>query len=315
MPRTVTTHAPAKLNLALSVGPPIAEHGGRHPIASWMVTVDLVDELTLTRLEPGVLSRFAILWHKDAKRRSEINWSLTKDLAVRAHQALERHIGRVWGLPVQMKLEKRIPVGGGLGGGSANAAAMLLALNELFELGLSREELAAVGSTLGSDVPFLVHGGSAIVEGVGDRIERHPPHESIELHAVIAFPEAACATPRVYSLFDERCDSDSQPAMLRADEVRKLAAQRPRPSHESLFNDLAEAAMLAAPRLRDDLEALSKLAERKAHVTGSGSSLFVLCDDPMHAAALADACERELSLPAVAARSMVAPPQIVLSRK
>src|SRR5688572_29653853 len=113
MARSIKVLAPAKLNLALSVGPPSPELGGFHPIASWMMTVDLFDELTLTRLEPDVLSRYAIVWHKDARRRSEINWSLTKDLAVRAHHALEKHLGRVGGtvggLPVQMKLEKRIP--------------------------------------------------------------------------------------------------------------------------------------------------------------------------------------------------------------
>src|SRR4029079_18091135 len=109
---TILEHAPAKLNLALSVGPPDPATGGGDPIASWMATVDFFDDLTLTRLDEGSLSRYAILWHKDAKRRSEINWSIAKDLAVRAHLALERRTAKR--LPVQMKLEKRIPVGGGL---------------------------------------------------------------------------------------------------------------------------------------------------------------------------------------------------------
>src|SRR5436190_20490393 len=137
MPASLTVNAPAKLNVALSVGPPRGD--GMHPIASWMVTVDLFDELVFTRLDDDRLSRYALLWHKDAKRRSEINWSITKDLAVRAHLALEHHVGRH--LPVQLKLEKRIPVGGGLGGGSSDAAATLRAVNELFDLGLSLEEL------------------------------------------------------------------------------------------------------------------------------------------------------------------------------
>src|SRR5688572_22867950 len=99
MPRAVKVLAPAKLNLALSVGPPAppddtSGRAGMHPICSWMVTVDLYDELLLTQLEHGRLSRYAILWHEEAKRRSDINWSITKDLAVRAHLALEQQVGR-----------------------------------------------------------------------------------------------------------------------------------------------------------------------------------------------------------------------------
>jgi len=298
MSQTVIARAPAKLNLALSVGPPDAALGGMHPISSWMMTVDLFDDLTLTRLDHGSLSRYAIVWHKEARRRSEINWSITRDLAVRAHLALERHVNKVGGLPVQLKLEKRIPVGGGLGGGSSDAAAMLRAVNDLFELGLSREELARVGREIGSDVPFLVHGGSAIVEGAGERLRIHAPHATARLHMVLAFPEAQCPTPRVYGLFDE-----TGGARLRSSEVEALAAQRPRPQPEALFNDLTQAAVRAAPQLQDDLDRLSQLAERPAHVSGSGSSIFVLCDDEMHAIALADAVERKLNLPAVAVKT------------
>jgi 4-diphosphocytidyl-2-C-methyl-D-erythritol kinase len=296
-PRIVHHHAPAKLNLALSVGPPDPHAGGLHRIASWMMTVDLFDDLTLTALEPGSLSRYAIVWHKDAKRRSEINWSITKDLAVRAHLALEKHVRRR--LAVQMKLEKRIPVGGGLGGGSSDAAAMLRGLNALFDLRLSRDELASIGHGLGSDVPFLVHGGSAIVEGLGERIDLHTPHESPSLHAVVAFPDAQCATGRVYGLFDE-CGG----AALRGELVRSLVTDNVARRSQDLFNDLAEPAMRAAPQLRDDLEALARLAERPAHVSGSGSSIFVVCDDDMHALALADSAERNLNLPAVAVRTI-----------
>lgn len=294
MPKVLTIHAPAKLNLALSVGPPDA--GGMHPIASWMITVDYHDDLHLTRLAPGTLSRYAILWHKDAKRRSEINWSITKDLAVRAHLALEKHIGR--DLPVQLKLEKRIPIGGGLGGGSSDAAAMLRAVNDLFELGLSFDGLARIGATLGSDVPFLVHGGSAIVEGLGDRITHHSQAPAV--HAVIAFPDATCPTARVYGLFDELANGS---AKLRADAVNRLATSTSKLRPDAPFNDLARAAIRAAPQLEDVLAALSKLADRPAHVTGSGSSIFVIADNHTHASALVGAVETQLKLPAIAVQS------------
>ncbi len=299
MNRSLTFYAPAKLNLALAVGPPDAgstgDGGGLHPICSWMLTIDLFDELLVTKLDEDRFSRYAILWHEDAKRTSEIDWSITSDLAVRAHLAMEEHVGMR--LPVQLKLDKRIPVGGGLGGGSSNAAAMLHAVNDLYELGVSTDELASMGAALGSDVAFFVHGGSAIVSGTGEhvQVQQHMP----SVHAVVAFPQTACPTGRVYRLFDEL-----SPSALRDDAVLKLAAVAPdAPRPDALFNDLTRAAIRCAPELDEHMAALSKLAERPAHLAGSGSSIFVMCDDELHADALADAVQAKLGLPAVAVRS------------
>ncbi|MDY7107495.1 MAG: 4-(cytidine 5'-diphospho)-2-C-methyl-D-erythritol kinase [Planctomycetota bacterium] len=293
MPDKITAQAPAKLNLALAVG--ARETSGLHPICSWMITVDLCDELEVTRLLPDRFSRYAVLWHKDARRRSDIDWSIRTDLAVRAHLALEDRVHRR--LPVQMKLEKRIPVGGGLGGGSSDAAAMLHAVNVLFELGLETDELAKIAASIGSDVPFLVQGGSAIVEGFGDRLAHHD--RTPDLHAVLAFPEAECSTAQIYSLFDELT-----PGPWRGDAVRALTAGMPEaPPPDGLFNDLAPAAVRAAPRLEEDLARLSEIAERPAHVSGSGSCLFVVCDDPLHAGFLAEAVEKACGFPAVAVRT------------
>ncbi len=288
--------APAKLNLALSVGPPATD--GMHPVCSWMVTVDLCDQLLVTRLDEDRLSRYAIRWHADAKRPRDIDWSTTRDLAVRAHVALERHLGRR--LPVQLDLQKRIPVGGGLGGGSSDAAAMLRALNELFEIALGKDDLRDIAAGLGSDVPFFVSGGSAIVEGSGDRIE--PLAGIPALHAMIAFPATPCSTQQVYRVFDEL-----EAPRLRPEAVRGLATENGPLRIEAVFNDLAPAAIRLIPDLRDDLARLSELAERRAHVAGSGSSLFVLCDDELHAGHLAGAVEQQLALPAVAVRSTATP--------
>ncbi len=288
----VTAAAPAKLNLALAVGP--AGSDGMHPICTWMVTVDLFDDLQVTRLEADQISRYAILWHDEAKRQTEIDWPLTRDLSVRAHLALEKRTGRR--LPVQMKLEKRIPVGGGLGGGSSNAAAMLRVTNDLFGLGLSADELRETASGLGSDVPFFVSGGSAIVEGLGDRVEPHPAVHA--LHAVIAFPEASCPTGQVYGVFDELGQGP-----LRPERVRALASSGAPLRPEAVFNDLARAVVRLAPPLEEHLARLTRLAERPAHVAGSGSGLFVLCDDRLHAQTLADAVQKQLDLPAVAVRA------------
>lgn len=300
----IVAHAPAKLNLALSVGPPSDEDAGLHPICSWMVTVDLRDELLVTRLEPDRLSRYAILWHDEARRRSDIDWSITRDLAVRAHRGLESRGGTA--LPVQLKVAKRIPVGGGLGGGSSNAAAMLRATNALFELGLDDDALAALGGTLGSDVPFLVRGGSAIVAGTGGAID---PAPTPELDAVLVLAEIGCPTGAVYAAYDAL-----GPRSLRADAVRALAAAPGRPDPDACFNDLAEAAMTVAPKLRDLAALVRGVAEAPVHVAGSGSSLFVLCDDPMHAEHLAAALERAepglVALPVRAAAPSLAPAEI-----
>ncbi len=285
--------APAKLNLALAVGRAAADDpSGLHPICSWMVAVDLFDELLLTRLPPDRLSRYAILWHDEAKRRSDINWSITKDLAVRAHLAMEKQLGR--SLPVQLKLEKRIPVGGGLGGGSSDAAAMLRGLNELFGLGLSTDQLADIGRPLGSDVAFLVRGGSAIVEGFGESVEPQP--QLPDLHAVLVFPKSSCPTGLVYQMFDQHAPPDHE---FRAEAVRAMVRDIAM-CVEGAFNDLAAPARRIAPSLEEDVRRLSELAERPAHISGSGSSLFVICDDPVHAEHLAAAVEAQLDLPALA---------------
>jgi 4-diphosphocytidyl-2-C-methyl-D-erythritol kinase len=294
MPGIVNMLAPAKLNLALSVGP--AGEGGMHPICSWMVTIDLCDELTVTRLQEGFFSRYAILWHREAPRRSDIDWPIASDLAVRAHLALEKHVARA--LPVQLKLEKRIPVGGGLGGGSSNAAAMLRAVNELYQLGLSTDDLIAIAATLGSDVPFFVRGGSAIVEGLGERLAARD--STPLLHAVVAMPAVRCPTGPVYQKFDAMTTPRLDPTAVRALAARDGA----RLDSAAFFNDLAAPAAEIQPALARHRRDLAALAEREAHVAGSGSSLFVVCDDPIHALALADAVTARLGLPAVAVRAM-----------
>lgn len=292
MSDSLVFHAPAKLNLALSVGPPGVDR--LHPICSWMVTLNLADELTVTRLEEDRFSRYAVLWHDEARCRSDIDWPIQRDLAVRAHLALERLIGRK--LPVQLKLEKRIPVGAGLGGGSSDAAAMLHAVNVLYTLGLSTEELIEIAGELGSDVAFFVRGGNAIVEGLGDRLE--PLSAIDERHVVLIMPRFACETARVYRAFDELVGTEPK---LQAEFVRSMAQKGEWP--RSPFNDLLTAAIRVQPELERLLEVISHRAERPAHLTGSGSTMFVPCDDALHADFLARAIEEMDELTAIPART------------
>jgi 4-diphosphocytidyl-2-C-methyl-D-erythritol kinase len=296
MPRSLLVQAPAKLNLALSVGAPDA--GGMHPISSWMVTVDLFDDLHLEQLSEGSFSLFATVWHAEARSRSDIEWSISKDLVQRAHAAMEARLGRQ--LPIKARVEKRIPIGGGLGGGSSDAAAMLRGLNELFDLGLAAAELCEIAAPLGSDVPFLVEGGSALVSGTGDRIESlgAPP----ALHATLFMPGVVCPTGPVYQEFDRIATPQ-----LRASLVRALA-MRESLDPDAPFNDLAHSAQCVAPAIAEDMEEIASLVALPVHVCGSGSSLFSICSDPLHAAAVADLVTERLRIPAVAVATTVTPP-------
>ncbi len=282
----VTCTCPAKLNLALAVDAAGSE--GLHPIASWMVTVDFADDLAVTMLEEGYLSRYAVIWHEDAPQTSEIDWSITDDLAVRAHMALEAHVGRA--LPVQVKLQKRIPVGGGLGGGSADAAGMLRALNRLFDLDLDPGEMVSIAMGLGSDVPFMLHGGSAMVSGVGETLEYH--EQVPEFHAVLVLPAFSCSTGAVYKAFDE-----GEQGTFKADVVAGAISSPPDPT--LFFNDLAEPATRVAPPLGELMAQVQTIAELPVHVSGSGSTLFVPCTDALHAGALGASVREQLGVATV----------------
>lgn len=271
----VHCQALAKINLSLSVGSPTSN--GMHPIVSRMARVAFGDEVEVTRLEKGDLSRYAIFWHEEAPHKSPIQWSITSDLAVRAHRAIESCVGHL--LPIQLKLQKRIPIGGGLGGGSADAAAMLQAVAKLYELDL---DLPRIGATLGSDIPFLVSGGSAIVSGLGEKIE-HTACE--ELHLVLMMPSYGCPTGDVYDAFD-----NLGMGCLDIDRVNSGA----------IFNDLLPAASKVAAELAIDISTIEAIAEAEVHLSGSGSTIFVICDNAKHAEILANTIREETSIVAIA---------------
>ena len=278
MNHRVVAYAPAKLNLALAVG--AIQGNGLHPIASRMVSVDLYDDLELRVLPTGSLSRFATLWHDDALRTSTIDWAFGSDLTAQAHRAVEETVGRT--LPIQSTLRKRIPVGGGLGGGSSDAAAMLHGLNTLFDLALSLDELADLGATLGADVPFLVRGGHAFVEGTGEQCSPLPLDDN--LNFVLVFPEVACPTRLIFSAFD------NQPMTVFEDERAKTES----------FNDLAAPAYASFPDLKRDKDALETLVQTPVLLSGSGSTLFLECDEAINAQRHATTIRETLNLPAIA---------------
>jgi len=279
-PSSLTVAAHAKLNLALAVGP-AQPPKNFHPIASWFVAIDLRDTLTIAPRDAADTSRYEIRWAPDAPRPSPIDWPTDTDLAVRAHRLLEKHAGKP--LPLHLILHKRIPVGGGLGGGSSDAAAMLIACNQLFTLNLARSDLRALGAQLGSDVPFFIDDAldpaqpaprPALVTGFGETIERLPAAPPTS--ALLFFPPFACPTAAVYKAFDAVASDAADPAPIR---VMIAKAQRTgKIDSAALFNDLSDAACAVEPDLAQTIADLAGTLgpEFPVHVSGSGSTLFTL---------------------------------------
>lgn len=271
---SITHVAYAKINLALSVGPaqPLGSaRAGWHPIATWMHAIDLCDEIRVTSARA---SSFHAAWADDAPRPTPIDWPPERDLAARAHCELEAAVGR--SLPAEISLIKRIPVGAGLGGGSSDAAATLLALREAFSLPITTRDLAAIATSLGSDVSFFVDDQTpprpAIVRGFGEGIERVP---RVAAAVVLIVPDFACETSAVYKEFDRNPTNG-----VDHERVSAMASRGTLPSQLDFFNDLAEPAMRLHPDLRTIQSAAADVLGAPVHMTGSGSALFALTSSP-----------------------------------
>jgi 4-diphosphocytidyl-2-C-methyl-D-erythritol kinase len=297
MSREVTLQAPAKINLALAVDAPTpGDADQRHPICSWMVPVTLVDDLTLTALPGGSISRYAIMWAQEARHTPDIDWPIRTDLAVRAHLLLERTLGRE--LPVQIRIDKRIPLGAGLGGGSSDAAAALIGLNALFELNLPASRLTDLAAQLGSDVPFFVESAPAVARHFGGTLEKIAAPD--QLDCVLIMPEHHCNTAEIYRLFDSVApDADRRGVQRGQEEIKALVNAFSVGRADQLFNDLTRPAMNLVPRLSELARTLADAAERPVHLTGSGAAMFILCATDFEAQQLADALEQTTGVPAV----------------
>jgi len=269
------TRAYAKLNLALSVGAPIdapqSPRHGYHPICSYMHAIDLCDEVVIERLEDGESSAFEIGWAEDDGSTRPVEWAIEQDLVFRAHAALQRTTRR--SLPSAVKVTKSIPAGGGLGGGSSDAACVLMGLDRVFGLGLGISALRDIAMTLGSDIAYFIDEHTparpAIVSGFGESIERvDTKHVGCEVTLVL--PRFGCSTGGVYQAFDRLGpDAVDVPAVRRVVDSDTLV-------DAMLINDLTPAACIVEPRLGALIERIRKSIGRGVHVTGSGSTCFVL---------------------------------------
>ncbi|MDD3748421.1 MAG: 4-(cytidine 5'-diphospho)-2-C-methyl-D-erythritol kinase [Candidatus Bipolaricaulis anaerobius] len=234
-------HAHAKLNLVLRVVG--RREDGYHLLQSLICAIDLADEIILIPQKRGI----------ELSAPAELG-PVERNLALRAAHAL---------LPagepgVRIEIEKGIPAGAGLGGGSADAAAVLAGVNELLSLGRTWEELAAIGITLGADVPFFLGPSPAWLEGIGERVT--PVAIPIPAAFLILVPPFRSPTPDVYRAFDEL----DLPLSPRTEPV-------PGPGFP---NDLWPAAVHLFPELRRWRDLLARVAPGGVGMTGSGSALF-----------------------------------------
>lgn len=300
MSHTLQLSCPAKVNLALSVGPP--DLAGMHPIASWMVAVNFSDAMTLQKLDAGP-SQFDLAFESDDAKGQPlglVDWPLAKDLCFRAHALLRQRAGR--DLPCSLTLRKKIPAGAGLGGGSSNAAAALVGLNRLFELGLDRAALVEISRKLGSDIAFFIGAAereySAIVTGIGETLEPAPRKDTIDF--VLIFPPFGCPTGPVYKAFDEMARATQSPDLAR---VRELASS-PLIAQDAPFNDLAEPACRVRPQLAELRTQVAAALGLPVHITGSGSTLFVIAPSALTSKVLARKVTALTGLRAVATRTL-----------
>ncbi len=265
VPGPVTVRVPAKVNLELLVGPRRAD--GYHGLSTVFHAVSLYDDITVSVADDwgvSVSGPLAAGVPEDGD-----------NLAMRAARLVQARFDVE---PVHISIRKGIPVSGGMAGGSADAAATLVALDHLWGLDLDREEVEELGADLGSDVPFLVAGGTAMGSGRGEMLA--PVLARGTYHWVFALAEGGLSTPAVYAECDRlRGDADvpdpvATPALmsaLRSGDPRELAPQ--------LSNDLQEAAISLRPDLGEVLAAGMEYGALGGIVSGSGPTTAFLVED------------------------------------
>ena len=255
----LTIQAHAKLNLTLEILG--RRPDGYHETASIMQTLDLADTVAIAPADTLIATC------------SAPNLDGEANLAWRAADLLRRETGTDAG--ARISIEKRIPVAAGLGGGSADAAATLNGLNRLWNLGLSTDRLRSIAAKLGSDVPFLIEGGTAIALGRGERV-RHLPTPPNLPWFVLAFPKLDMPD-KTAAMYRAIAPQD----FTRGGLTRKLEARirgggdAPPQLLFNVFDDVARAASPEVKRCWNDIHAAGA---REIHVTGSGPSIYAAID-------------------------------------
>jgi 4-diphosphocytidyl-2-C-methyl-D-erythritol kinase len=277
---SVTVRVPAKINLQLAVGP--LRPDGYHGLVTVFHAISLFDEVTVTAADEDSVT----VRGEGADHVPEDGDNLALR-AVRALRAEQDRRGSAPGDGVAVAIGKRIPVAGGMAGGSADAAAALVACNELWDAGLSQTDLCEVGATVGSDVAFAVLGGTAVGRGRGEQLTPALAAPA-RYHWVLAFADGHLSTPAVYGKLDRQRQnhevlepelSEELMAALRAGDPARLGA--------ALANDLEAPALALFPALRKTLAAGREAGALGGLVSGSGPTCFFLAESASEATDLA----------------------------
>jgi len=275
--RSVRVKAPGKINVSLRVGP--LREDGYHSVASVYLAVSLYEEVTATATSGDGIT--VTVNHG----QGQLNLPLEdipldgNNLAARAAALLAARTANPTG--VALDITKRVPVAGGMGGGSADAAAALLACDALWNSGLSREELARLASGLGADVPFSLLGGTAVGLGVGDRLT--PAISKTEINWVLVTSQCGLSTPQVYRTLDAQRERDGifvdEPTEVDAAVLAAMRSGDAGQLADVLHNDLQPAALELAPELGDVLDAGERHGALAGLVSGSGPTIAFLTAD------------------------------------
>lgn len=271
---------PAKINLSLGVGR--VRPDGFHPLATVYQAVDLHDELRIGERDDNEIT-VAVHTEFDLPEGTAVPVG-DDNIAVHAAKLLRERLGRD-DLGADIAIRKIIPVAGGMAGGSADAAATLVGLNELWGGALSREDLEPLAAELGSDVPFLLHGGNAIGGGRGEKVS--PVLARGTYHWVLATASEGLSTAAVYAEFD-RLNPEAPVEPEVPDELlNALRAGDANALGKALSNDLTEAAVSLRPELADSLQVGLEAGALGAIVSGSGPTTAFLVASEQHGLDLA----------------------------
>ncbi|AQS57848.1 4-(cytidine 5'-diphospho)-2-C-methyl-D-erythritol kinase [Desulforamulus ferrireducens] len=270
----LTLKAHGKINLTLDVLS--RRPDGYHEVEMIMQGIELHDTLQIEAL-PGEI----ILTASGLPVGCDEN-----NLIIKAARLLQQFSGTGWG--ARIHLHKEIPVAAGLAGGSTDAAATLVGLNELWQLGLTQEQLSELAVKLGADVPFCLRGGTAIARGIGEKLIQLPP--APKFGVILVKPSFGVSTAEVYQGLNLN-NLGRRPdlaAMVEALQTGSLAAVS-----EQLANVLESVTLRLYPELQEIKETLARAGCRGVLMSGSGPTIFGLTEDAAAAAVLA----RQLTLP------------------